>query len=95
MEQTVGNLSLQFGNVEKRAFSPAGGQGASQTWSIIFDSGFAEVPVVMVTPNSDSPTTAAVAIAEDVTKSGFKLVARNSENKAGSAGFAWLAIGKK
>lgn len=95
MELSVGNISLQFGSVEGRAFSPAGSQGASQTWSINFDSGFSEVPAVFITPNGDSPNTAAVSIAEDITKSGFKLVARNSENKAGSAGFAWLAIGKK
>jgi hypothetical protein len=95
MSPDFGNVSLQFGSVDKKAFSPAGSQGASQTWSISFDSSFSEKPAVFITVNGDSPNAAAVAIAEDITKSGFKLVARNSEGKAGSAGFAWLAIGKQ
>jgi hypothetical protein len=95
MELDVGNMSLQFGNTDKRAFSPAGSQGASQMWTINFDSAFSEEPVIIISPNGDSPIVAAVAIAEDITKSGFKLVAKNSENKAGSSGFGWLAIGKK
>ena len=95
MEFALGNVLLQLGSVDKRAFSPSGSQGASQTWSIGFDSSFSEVPAVFITVNGDSPNTAAVAIAEDITKSGFKLVARNLEDRAGSAGFVWLAIGKR
>ncbi len=95
MEFAVGNLLLQMGSADKRAFSPAGSPGASQTWSISFDSSFTEDPAVFITVNGDSPNTAALAIAEDITRSGFKLVARNVENRAGSAGFAWLAVGRK
>jgi hypothetical protein len=95
MELEIGNVSLQYGSVDGRAFSPAGSQGSSQRWSISFDTSFSEIPLVFITPNGNSPIITAVAIAEDTTKSGFKLVARNSEEKAGSAGFVWMAIGKK
>ena len=64
----VGNVSLQFGSVDKRAFSPAGSPGSSHIWSISFESSFSEVPAVFITPNGDSPNIAAVAIAEDITK---------------------------
>ena len=77
----------------KRAFSSAGSTGDWQSWSVGFTPTFSEKPVVFVTPNGDEPNAAVVGIAANITKSGFRLSARNSDNKAGSAGFSWIAIG--
>ena len=95
MKIDVGKVQILFDIVDKKAFSPAGTKGEWQSWIVSFEPGFSEAPVVFVTPNGDSPNAAAVGVAEDVTKSGFKLEARNSDTKAGSSGFAWIAIGPK
>ncbi len=95
MKIDLGNFQILFDIVDKKAFSPAGVKGEWQSWTINFDPNFSQTPVVLITPNGDSPNAAAVGVAEDVTKSGFRLEAKNSDSKAGSASFAWVAIGSK
>jgi hypothetical protein len=90
----VGNLATT-----EFEFSPVGHDGDWASAEIQFDAPFSTAPVVLITPRTDDPllgaSCAPVPIAQNVTRFGFTLAARNTDTNANaaSANFDWVAIG--
>jgi hypothetical protein len=101
-ERPPDNLWVDTGRIGCKPFAASGQVGDWQTWTITFNSasqpniGFETPPHVFLTANDmgvAAHNAAAVGIVDQVTTSGFTLVARNSDCAAGSAGFNWAAFG--
>lgn len=80
-------------------FAPAGQEGDWASAEIQFSAPFNTIPVVLITPRVRpillGASCAPVAIAQNVTRFGFTLAARNSDSNpnVASANFDWVAFG--
>lgn len=98
MTTQINSTIFQFGRVDAQFFERDCQAGDWRIWDIAFPTAFPHDGVrVIVTPNDLRVDTgvhsvAAVGLAQDVTRTGFRLAARNSDCSSGSAGFDWMAV---
>src|SRR5688500_14089457 len=86
---------IRFGAVGEQSFARDCTPGDWKSWQVQFPERFARPPTVIVSPTSSSFVNtwpAPVGIAQNVTRSGFTLAARNAHSRPGRAGFVWMAV---
>ena len=90
-------LWVDTGRVAQKSFLPSGIVGDwMEPVKVKFNGVFAEPPTVLVSPSSEGVLghiAAPVPIVDDVTPTGFTLLARNTDSVVGMSAFHWAAFG--